>query len=86
MCFWRCVFFGDFNVTTPQRRSPTHSLSHSHSHTHSLTHMTGQQWLLGQVVPDISGLAKFFDPKWVSNVFFDRQGVTQYTKILSSES
>ena len=26
-----CVFFGDFNVTTPQRRS-------SHTHHHSLTH------------------------------------------------
>ena len=50
-------FFRDFNVTTPQRRSSTHSLSH----THTLTHMTGQQWLIGQVVPDFSGFANIFD-------------------------
>ena len=56
-----CVFFGDFNVTTPQRRSSTHSLSQSHTHTHTLTHMTGQQWLIGQVVLDIfRGLQIFF--------------------------
>ena len=61
-------FFGDFNVTTPQRRSSTHSLSQSHTHT--LTHMTGQQWLLGQVVPNIfSGFANFLIRKWVARIF-----------------
>ncbi len=46
-----CVFRGDFNGTPPQRRSSTHIFTHKHTHTHS--HMIGQQWLIGQVVPDI---------------------------------
>ena len=75
-----CFFRGDFNDTPPQRRSSTHSLSQTHTHTHTLTHMTGQQWLIGQVVPDFSGFANIFDPK-EGRKFFDRQGVTQHPKI-----
>ena len=67
----RYVFFcGDFNDTPPQRRSSTHSLSQTHTHTHTLTHMTGQQWLIGQVVPDFRVLQIIFDPKRVSKNFF----------------
>ena len=37
-----CVFFGDFNVATPQRRSSHHTHTHaqtlSHTHTHTHTH------------------------------------------------
>ena len=57
-----CVFFGDFNVTTPQRRSSPH--------TH--THMTGQAGLAGQVVPKefFSGFANIFGPQVVCKNFF----------------
>ena len=83
-----------FETSTPQCRNViylhTHTHTHSHSltHDHSHTHMTGQPWLAGQVVPEefFSGFAKFFGPQVVSKNFLDRQGVTQHTKILSSES
>ena len=83
MCFFlRCVFFGgDFNVTTPQRRSSTHSLSQSHTHTLTHTH----DW---PTVADrssgsryFSGFANIFEPEKGSQEFFDRQGVTQHPKI-----
>ena len=38
----RDVFFGDFIVTTPQRRSSPHT----HTLTNTHTHMTGQPWLV----------------------------------------
>ena len=57
MCLRRVFFSGDFDATPPQRRL-THTLSLSHTHT--LTHMTGQQWLIGQVVPDFSGFENVF--------------------------
>ena len=82
-------FFGDFNVTTPQRRSSphTHTLTLTNTLTLSHTHMTGQPWLAGQVVPEeFFGFCKIFGPQVVSKNFLDHQGVTQHTKILSSES
>ena len=70
-----CSFFGDFNVTTPQRRSSphTHTLTLTNTLTLSHTHMTGQPWLAGQVVPEeffrvlqnfwtTSGQQEFFRP------------------------
>ena len=65
-----CFFFGDFNVTTPQRCSSPHT--HTHTHEHTNTH-TGQPWLVGQVVPEeffrvlqnfwtTSGQQEFFGP------------------------
>ena len=91
MCFFtEIVFFGDFNVTTPQRRSSphTHTLTLTNTLTLTHTHMTGQQWLVGQVVPEefFSGFANIFGPQVVCKNFLARQGVTQHTKILSSES
>ena len=32
-----CVFFGNFNVTTPQRRSSQHTHTHKHNHFHTHT-------------------------------------------------
>ena len=64
------------------------SMSRHHNVFLQHTHMTGQPWLAGQVGPEeiFSGFAKFFGPHVVSKKFFDRQGVTQHTKILSLES
>ena len=76
-----CVFFRRL-----QRHNTTTSFFNTLTFTHTLTHMTGQQWLIGQVVPDFFGFCKFFGPHVVSKNFLDRQGVTQHTKILSSES
>ena len=71
-----CVFFGDFNVTTPQRRSSTHSLSQSHTHTHDwptvADRSSGSRYF--------SGFANIFDPTKGRQVF-NRQGVTQHPKI-----
>ena len=64
--------------------SQHHNVVH-HTHTQTLTntltfthtHMTGQQWLVGQVVPGFfSGFCKLgvFGPKVVSRTFFDCQG------------
>ena len=80
-----CVFFfGDFNVTTPPRRSSTHSLSQSHTHTRTLTHMTGQQWLGGQVVPDFSGFANIFDHKEGRKKFLTDRGSRNIRKYFQS--
>ena len=67
----RYVFFGDFNVATPQRRSSTHTHTHKHKLTHTHTHMTGQQWLAGQVVPEefFRVLQIFLDHKWSARIF-----------------
>ena len=67
-----------------------HTLTHTLTNTLTHTHMTGQQWLVGQVVPGefFSGFCKigFLGPEVVSKTFFfDRQGVTQHPKIFSSE-
>ena len=72
-----CFFRGDFNGTPPQRRSHTHT----HTHTHD-----GPTVDAGSSGSRFFGFLQFkFRPSEVSN-FLDRQGVTQYTKILSSES
>ena len=82
-----CVFSG---TSTSQHRNVvlhnTHTLTNTNTHAH--THMSGQPWLTGQVVPEefFSGFANIFGPQVVSKNFLDRQGVTQHTKILSSES
>ena len=52
--------------------------------------MTGQQWLVGQVVPGeffrVFAKLGFWDQKWsAKHFFYDRQGVTQHPKIFSSE-
>ena len=61
------LFFGDFNVTTPQRRSS--QLTHTQTLTHA--HMPGQQWLAGQVVPEefFRVLQIFLDHKWSARIF-----------------
>ena len=83
-------FFGDFNVGTPQRRSSQHTHSHSQTHKHSHTHTHDWPTLASRSSGSrgvfFSGFAKFFGPQVVSKNFLDRQGVTQHTKILSSES
>ena len=84
-----CVF--SETLTSQHRnvvRHHTHTLTPTNTLTLSHTHMTGQPWLAGQVVPEefFSGFAKIFGPQVVSKNFLDRQGVTQHTKILSSES
>ena len=65
----------------------THTLTNTNTLTH--TRMSGQPWLAGQVVPEeffFRVLQIIFGPQVVSKNFLDRQGVTQHTKILSSES
>ena len=51
--------------------------------------MTGQPWLVGQVVPEeffrVFANLIFGDQKVVGKTFFYRQGVTQHPKIFSSE-
>ena len=86
----RYVFFSETSASRHRNvvlhNTHTHTLTNTNTHTH--THITGQPWLAGQVVPEevFSGFAKFFGPHVVSKNFLDRQGVTQHTKILSSES
>ena len=86
MCFFRRL--QRHNAATSFVSTHTHTLTLTNTLTLSHTHMTGQPWLAGQVVPEefFSGFAKFFGPQVVSKNFLDRQGVTQHTKILSSES
>ena len=66
-------FLGDFNVTTPQRRlSPrTHTLTLTNTLTLSHTHMTGQPWLVGQVVPE-----EFFF--WFCKIFWTTSGQQEF--------
>ena len=65
-----CVFFGDFNVTTPQRRSSTHSLSRSHTHTRTHTHDWPTVADRSSGSRDFSGFANIFDHKGGSQEFF----------------
>ena len=71
-------FFGDFNVTTSQRRSSPHTHTHSLTNTLTLshTHMIGQQWLVGQVVPEeFFGFCKnFWTKKWSARIFWTARG------------
>ena len=74
MCFFRrCVFFRRLqchNTTT----SFFNTLTFTHTHTHTLTHMTGQQWLIGQVVPDIFRVLQIFLTKKGSASFLTARG------------
>ena len=63
----------------------THTLTNTTTHTHTHDWPTVASRLSGSRGV-FSGFAKFFGPHVVSKNFFDRQGVTQHTKILSSES
>ena len=71
-------FFGDFNVTMSQRRSSPHTHTHSLTNTLTLshTHMIGQQWLVGQVVPEeFFGFCKnFWTKKWSARIFWTARG------------
>ena len=64
-------FYGDFNVATPQRRSSPHTLTLTNTQTLSHTHMTGQPWLVGQVVPEefFRVLQNFWDHMWSAKFF-----------------
>ena len=68
-------FSEDFNAGTLQHY--THTKTHTHTHTH--THMTGQEWLVGQVVPGGFGISKIGfcgDHKWSATTFLANRGAT----------
>ena len=54
-------FFGDFNITPPQRRSSLHSHTHKHKHNHSHTHAwpteAAEKWFQRSF---FSGFANYF--------------------------
>ena len=81
----RNVFFSE--TPTSQHHNVvlhTHTLTNTHTHTHDWPTVASRSSGSRGV---FSGFANIFGPQVVSkNFFLDRQGVTQHTKILSSES
>ena len=76
-----CVFFGNFNVTTPQRRSSqhTHTLTNTNTHTHAwptvASRASGSRGVF-------FGFCKYFLTTCGQQEFFwARKGVTQHPKI-----
>ena len=59
--------------------------THFHKHTHTLTHMTGQQWRIGQVVPDIFRVLHIFlTRKRVGKFFLTARGSRNIRKYFQS--
>ena len=56
----RYVFFSETSTSQHHNVVLQHTHTHTHTHTYTLTHMTGQQWLTGQVVPDICRVLQIF--------------------------
>ena len=78
----RNVFFSETSMSLQH----THTITLTNTLTLTHTHMTGQPWLVGQVVPEeFFGFCNIFWTKHGQQDFFDRQGVTQQLKIFSSE-
>ena len=69
-----CGFFGDFNVTPPQRRSSqhTHTLTNTNTHTHAWPTVASRA--SGSRVVFFSGFSNYFCSKVVGKSFLGPQG------------